>query len=113
MNERAPFGEVEAEVVGMHGGDHRCVLVAGAAQGDPHPGHGLVHREGLGHVVVRTEVERFHLVDGVSATREHDDGLVAAVAHATENLDAITIRQAQVQSQPIPSRRGPGPAPTP
>ena len=58
---------------------HRWLVDAdnrGAAHRGTQPGQELVHAERFGDVIVRTGIERFHLIRRVGARRKHDHGRV-------------------------------------
>ena len=74
----------------------------GAAQRGLHPRAELAHRERLGDVVVRAELEAEDLVDLLGLGREHDDrhGL-ALGAQAPADLEAVHARQHHVEDDQV------------
>ena len=87
--------------------DHPAALGVGeVAIGPPEegldPAQELPQPEGLGHVVVRAELQADDLVDLVVAGREHEHrGLGAGSAEAAEDLEAIDARQADIEDDEI------------
>jgi len=57
--------------------------------------------ERLRHVVVGSEVERVHLVVLATARREDDDRGARVLADATDNLEAVAVRQVEVEHHEI------------
>ena len=65
------------------------------------PGEQLVDPERLRHVIVRTEVERAHLVSLAAARGEHDDGRPRTLADVTDDLEPIPVRQVDVENDEV------------
>ena len=76
-------------------------VVPHPAEGHPQPGQQLVHREGLGQIVIRPGVQRRHLVPVIGPGRYHDDGHIAPGADLLDDLDAVDIGQTQVQQHHV------------
>ena len=57
--------------------------------------------EGLGDVVIRTQIDSLHLVRFMGSGRKHNHGRGSPLAHGAEQGVAIHIRQAQVQKDQI------------
>jgi len=53
--------------------------------------------KGLGHIVVRAQVERADLVGLGPARRQHDDAYLGQLADLPAQLEAVGVRQYQVQ----------------
>ena len=92
---------------------------ARTAQERPHPASELPDREGLRDVVVGAELEPEHLVELVVAGGEHDDRHFALGAQALADLEAVELRQHDVEHDQVdvlggelrhapPRRRVPG-----
>ena len=75
--------------------------VAVGAQRRPHPRQQLAGAEGLGDVVVGTEVQRLDLVRLGGAGRQHDDGGQVLLAHIPDQLHAIPVRQTEVEDDQV------------
>ena len=71
------------------------------ALGGPQPCQQLLHREGLGQVVVCAGVQRLDLVCILTAGAEHQDGQLRPGTHPADHLHPVDIRQAQVQQHDI------------
>ena len=74
---------------------------AGVADGGADPGQELVRAEGLGEVVVRPQIQRGDLVPLVGAGGDHHHRQAGPTAQAAENVQAIHVRQAEVQNDQI------------
>ena len=61
----------------------------------------LAHRERLGDVVVRAELEAEHLVDLLGLRREHDDRHGAARADRAADVEAVHARQHHVEHDEV------------
>ena len=61
----------------------------------------LLHREGLGQVVVRAVVQRLDLIAVLAAGADDDDGHIGPGADAPDDLHAVHIREAQIQQHDI------------
>ena len=97
---RPSLADVEGEVVG---GDDQWFGALGrtAAHGGPDPGEELVHAERLGDVVVGAGVEGLDLVVGVVPGGEDDHRDLGHVAKPPEHLDAVEVRQAEVEDDDV------------
>ena len=91
---------IDAEVADLHG--------AAASRGDlgpaedrPDPGDEGARVERLRHVVVRPELEPDDRVDVVVPRREHEDGRVAAAADLAADLEAVDLRQHEVEDHEV------------
>src|SRR3954453_13813007 len=72
------------------------------AQGDTDARHQLVHSEGLGHVVVRTEIESLYDAGLVSAARYDDHGNRRGfLRELPQKLMALDVRQAEIKKDAI------------
>ena len=65
------------------------------------PRQQLARTEGLGHVIIRTVVERGDLILLAVAHGEHDHGHMAPLAQALEHSDSFHVGQAQVENDHI------------
>ena len=72
-------------------------LRRGAAQDRAHTRDELARVERLRHVVVGADLEADDLVDVLVARRQHQDRQVAALTDALADLDAVDVRQHQVE----------------
>ena len=84
--------------------DHRFARRGGrvdAPKVGPDAGEQLFGAKRLGHVVVGAGVERAHLVPFRAARREHQDRDARGLPHLAAHLDAVDIRQAQIQHDEI------------
>src|SRR5271166_5434367 len=87
--------EVDAEVRCI---DHRGLVERGRhAQGHPHARHELVHPEWLADVVVGPCVERRDLLAFLGPGGEHDDRDRRPAAEALDDLEAVHVRQSEVE----------------
>src|SRR4051812_26904780 len=89
--------------VDPHPGDLAlAAAVPAAAQQRPHTRAQHRQRERLRQVVVGARVEPGHLVELGAARREHEDLQPrAAVARAAAHLDAVDVRQAEVEDEQV------------
>ena len=55
----------------------------------------------FGHVVVRTRVERLHLFRRVGPAGKHDDRCFGPAAQPLNHLDAVQVRQAEIEERDI------------
>jgi hypothetical protein len=65
------------------------------------PGQQFVHAEGLGDVVVGAGVQRLDLLVGGVPGGQHQDRHAGPAAQAPDHLDAVHVRQAQVEDDHI------------
>jgi hypothetical protein len=79
-----------------------------AAQGGPQSCEQFLHAERLGHVVVRSDVERRDLVRLAIADREHDDGNLREGAEPADDLGPIEVRQSEIEEHDVRPRLGRG-----
>src|SRR5690348_8894231 len=100
-----PFrGQVDDQVADPH---LRLLSVGGDPAADrPDPGQQFVHREGLGHVVVRARVQGLHLVRAIRAAGQHDDRRAGPAAQPGDDFHAVQVGQAEVEDDHV--RRVPG-----
>src|SRR5262249_38148023 len=90
-------------------------LGAGGAAGHrADPGQQLVDGERLGDVVVGARVEGVHLVLAPGPAGQHDDRHLGPAAQPVDDLDAVDVRQAEVEDDQVgravlglPQRAGP------
>ena len=75
--------------------------VAVQPQRRAHPGQQLAGAEGLCDVIVGPQIQRFDLVHLVGAGRQHDDGGHVLLPHGADQLQAVPVRQAQVQNDQV------------
>src|SRR5581483_3990788 len=98
-----PFGgEIDGEPLGLD--DHVGAVRSGrggAADGGAQPGEQLVHAEGLGDVVVRARVQGLDLLVRGVAGGEHEDRDPGPAAQALDDLDAVHVRQPQVEDDHV------------
>jgi hypothetical protein len=73
----------------------------GPPDGGTHAGQQFLHAERLGDVVVRTRVERLDLVGAVGPPGQHDDRCLRPAAQPGDHLDAVQVRQAQVEDHQV------------
>ena len=79
------------------GADH--AVAADAAEQGIHPRRQLSGREGLRHIVVRTGHQAGHLVHFLCSGGEHNDAdLLAGGADAAADLEAVDVRQHNIQN---------------
>ena len=71
------------------------------AQHGPDARHELEVVEGFGDVVVCAELEALDLVDGIVTRGEHDDGDVGEGADLAQHLEAVDVRQADVEQDDV------------
>src|SRR5450631_2291843 len=98
----AIVGEVQDEVGCPHCGQ-RLGLGACPACGCPYPSQELVHAKGFGHVVIGSGVERLDLVVGFLTRRQDDHGNHRGLADPSEHVDAVHVRQPEVQHDDVRS----------
>jgi hypothetical protein len=67
----------------------------------PDPRHELAGAERLAHVIVGTGVEGRDLVVLLAPGREHDDGDSAPLPQATDDLEPVHVRQAEVDDDDV------------
>ena len=72
-------------------------LGGGAAEDALDPGHELARVERLRHVVVRADLEPDDLVDVLVPRGEHEDRDIRGLADATTELDAVAVREVEVE----------------
>ena len=70
-------------------------------QGHPHPGQQFAHAERLGEVVVCPGVQGGDLVLLLAAAETMTMGAADQFAEAADDLDAVHVRQAQVQDDQV------------
>ena len=91
---------VEHDVAGAHD-----VAALGSAVDAPedraHPRHQLARAERLGQVVVGAELEADQLVALLDARGEHDDRHAGVLAQRPRHVEAVHLRQAQVEHDEI------------
>src|SRR6476661_2768966 len=78
----------------------------GAAERGPDAAAELTDRERLGDVVVGAHLQAEHLVDLIVLRREHDDRHLAPAPHPAADLDAVELRQHDVQNDQVESLLG-------
>ena len=81
-----------------------CVSSAAVAvqpQGSAHAGQKFAGAEGLGDVIIGTQIQRFDLIHLVGAGREHHDGGHILLPHGADEFQPVPVRQAQVQDHQI------------
>ena len=71
------------------------------AQGHPHPGQQLTGAKGLGEIIVGPHVQGAHLVRLLAPGGDHDDRDTAPLPQADHEVQAIHVRQTQVQEDHI------------
>ena len=99
-------GEVEEDVAGLQR-RHRCRGPDGALA-RAHPRDELVEGERLHQVVVGAELEAGHDVLDLGTRRQHEDlGRVAPASDLTEHIEAVDVRQPEVEHHEVGAgRRG-------
>ena len=75
--------------------------VAVQPQGSAHAGQQFAGAEGLGDVIIGTQIQRFDLIHLVGAGREHHDGGHILLPHGTDEFQPVPVRQAQIQNDQI------------
>lgn len=84
------------------GRDDRLVRrLRGVSHGDPHAGEKFAHAERLGEVVVGPGVQRADLVRVLAADRQDQDRCLGPLAKAPGDLDAVLVRQAEIEDDQI------------
>ena len=78
---------------------------ARAAQHRVDPGDELAHAKGLDDVVVRAQIESGDAVLLAAPSGHHDDRSVRQRAQAMEQVDAVTIGQAEVKKNEVGRQR--------
>src|SRR5260221_5562116 len=93
-------GEVHANGAELH---HGITFGPGrdTAQCNAIPRQHLPHPERLGEIVVGTGIQRGDLVRFVGARRQHDDRHRTPAAQIADELDAVEVRQPEVQHDEI------------
>ena len=71
------------------------------AQRHAHAREQFRHAKGLGHIIVRAAIQRFHLIALVRARGNHHDGRLQHGAHKADQFHPIPIRQVQLQEHQI------------
>ena len=61
----------------------------------------LTRAEGLGYVVVSSEIESLDLVSLMRPRRDNDDGQKRPLAHTFNDLKPVNIRQAEIENDEI------------
>ncbi len=74
---------------------------ARAAQRGAHPGQQLVHAERLGHVVVGAGIQSGHFLGLFGTGGQHDDRDGRPAAQPTNHVDAVDVRQTEVDDNQI------------
>ncbi len=93
-------GEIEHQSLGLQGGWH--VGVAGhPPERDPNPCHQLIDAERFADVVVGPFVEGFDLVVGLLTRGKDDHRGGGHLPDATQNLDTVKVRQAEVEHDEV------------
>ena len=78
-----------------------CAVPPRAAQMRPHARQQLAGAERLDEVVVGAGVERLDLVLLAGAGRQHEDGHVRPGAQVADQVDAVAVRQAEVEHDQV------------
>jgi hypothetical protein len=81
-------------------------LARGVPQRHAHPRQQLAHAEGLGQVIVGAGVERGDLVAFLALGRQHHDRRGRPLTQPASHLQAVDIRQPQVQQNQARAQRG-------
>jgi hypothetical protein len=97
---RAPLGEVEGETVGRHRAQLTAEITASSHRGTD-PREQLLDPEGLGDVVVGTQVQGLDLVVGLLASRQNDDRYGRGRPDPAQHLRSVDVGQPEVEDDHI------------
>ena len=94
--------EIDLELSHLEDGIVRLVGCSGGVpERHPDPCKKLARAERLAHVIVGARVERRDLVALLAARRQHDDRDVGPPAHATDDFEAVHVRQPEVDDDDV------------
>lgn len=100
-----PGGQIDFQVSEGEQGVGRLTL--GMAHGGTQPREQLACAEGLGHIIIGARIERVDFIVFVVSDCEHDHRNTAPFPEPFEDLEAIHIRQTQIEQDNVrPSLRG-------
>ena len=83
------------------GGAFLLFTVPMAAENGADTGEQFLRAKGLGDIIIRSQIQRLHLVPLVGAGGEHDDGYGIRLSCLPNQTHAIPIRQAEIQNDEI------------
>ena len=93
--------EVHAHVPGLEDSGSGLGGVAGPAQHRPDPGRQLGRAEGLGDVVVGTQLEPEHPVHLLAARGQHDHRRPRGLPDPAEDVASVSVREHDVEENEV------------